>query len=390
MAVKCNGSNNKMNILFITHYSEFYGANRSLLSLIEGLRKKGVKALVVIPWRGELSSVLDRRGIKYEIVTHHWWCHSLQGNSIKLIIDILLRHYQNAKATFRTVNLVKKNKIDIIYSNSSTVILGYLTSIFTRKPHVWHLREFGSEYDLRFDLGTNLSYRIISKSKAIIANSNSLKKYFQKYTGAKNVFVVYNGILSKRKIRENYQGYSYRKNKDFKFAIFGKINKNKGQKDAVIAFSKLLKIQHKVKLDIVGGGETQEIKDLIKRKKIGNKVNLIGYHANPLFLMKNIDALLMCSKIEAMGRVTAEAMILGKPVIGYDSTGTSELIIHKNNGLLYKNQKQLVFYMDYLIKNPAVAKELGEKAHLFSYSNFSIEDYSTKIYAILEGIKRDA
>jgi glycosyltransferase involved in cell wall biosynthesis len=44
----------------------------------------------------------------------------------------------------------------------------------------------------------------------------------------------------------------------------------------------------------------------------------------------------MCSKNEALGRVTIEAMSRGTPVIGFDNAGTSEIIKHAYNGFLYK------------------------------------------------------
>jgi glycosyltransferase involved in cell wall biosynthesis len=40
---------------------------------------------------------------------------------------------------------------------------------------------------------------------------------------------------------------------------------------------------------------------------------------------------LICKKNEVMGRVTAEAMVCGKIVIGLDNAGTGELIIDEKN-----------------------------------------------------------
>jgi hypothetical protein len=38
-----------MNILFVSHYPSLFGANRSLLNLIDGLRKKsGVRLAVIV------------------------------------------------------------------------------------------------------------------------------------------------------------------------------------------------------------------------------------------------------------------------------------------------------------------------------------------------------
>ena len=49
-------------VAFISHYSELYGANLSLLNLIEGLGAHGVQAHVICPEEGDLLAVLSARG----------------------------------------------------------------------------------------------------------------------------------------------------------------------------------------------------------------------------------------------------------------------------------------------------------------------------------------
>jgi 3'-phosphoadenosine 5'-phosphosulfate sulfotransferase len=52
-----------MNVLFVTHYSSLYGANRSLLALIDGLDKEFIKPYVVLLLSGELEEALKRKNI---------------------------------------------------------------------------------------------------------------------------------------------------------------------------------------------------------------------------------------------------------------------------------------------------------------------------------------
>ena len=44
-----------MNVVFITHYSALYGANRSLLNLIDGLKEYNVESFVLCPSEGKIS-----------------------------------------------------------------------------------------------------------------------------------------------------------------------------------------------------------------------------------------------------------------------------------------------------------------------------------------------
>lgn len=71
-------------------------------------------------------------------------------------------------------------------------------------------------------------------------------------------------------------------------------------------------------------------------------------------LRKNMDVELVCSRAEAFGRVTAEAMLGGMSVIGSNTGGTVGLINHKKIGYLYSKSdiNELAEYMKEFICNP--------------------------------------
>ena len=115
-----------------------------------------------------------------------------------------------------------------------------------------------------------------------------------------------------------------------------------------------------------------------------------GYVNNTKRYYLKADALLMCSKHEAMGRVTAEAMALGLPVIGRNSGGTAELIQHKKTGLLYEtNYVELSEMMEEIMVNRELYNEIKRESYLFAKNNFTIEQYSNTIYEILKNIKKE-
>ena len=104
--------------------------------------------------------------------------------------------------------------------------------------------------------------------------------------------------------------------------------------------------------------------------------------------MRSADVILVFSRSEAFGRVTIEAMIAGKPVIGARSGATAELIQNGVNGLLYSvgDPESLAAEIRYLHDNPKVADQLGKNARKWVEEHFSQDRYSEKILSVLASI----
>ena len=93
---------------------------------------------------------------------------------------------------------------------------------------------------------------------------------------------------------------------------------------------------------------------------------------------------LVCSKMEALGRVTIEGMYYRNLVIGADSGATAELVKDGMTGYLYKSGN-----IDDLVKNieKAIASDDSNKiiinAHEWSVKNFS-NNIAPKIISFIE------
>ena len=201
--------------------------------------------------------------------------------------------------------------------------------------------------------------------------------------------LVYNGIASTEEFDRLYkqESPSTSDDKPYTFALVGVIHPNKGQETAIRAFNVLFDTHSKIRLLIVGNGETAHLKKLAQELGISNQVEFWGHIDNPYKAYLAADAVLMCSKNEGMGRVTVEAMSARRPVIGYDNAGTSEIIKHEYTGLLYKGEHEaLAMCMKRFIENPNWAKKLGDNAWHIARKEYSIETYSKKIYEIIVSV----
>lgn len=389
-----------MRVAFITHYPSLYGANRSLLNLIDGLVPLGLQPIVIVPSMGALTSALNEAKIPFLVVPHQLWASvalpdsGLIRNFLHTVIHrtgTIKRLLQNLLVIPQIVCKLKKWDVDIIYTNSSVMPLGAMLSLLMNRPHVWHLREFCDlDYNMKLDWG-KLTSCVLRTADSHICVSKSIRSHYNHALLKGKNYVIYNGVVKKSEIVSHYQDDVLQKvdNKEFVFAIVGLIHPNKGQDVAIKALSLLKKRHFSVRLIIAGSGKNiKGLFELAEKCGVSDDVTFLGYVKNPFEVYLQSDAVLMCSKNEAMGRVTVEAMVSGRPVLGYDACGTSELVEHEFNGLLYSGgESELAACMQRLVERPGWAKVLGENGWRVAREKYTVEAYASQVYEILLGLR---
>jgi glycosyltransferase involved in cell wall biosynthesis len=275
----------------------------------------------------------------------------------------------------------------VIYSNSSITPVGIYLSIILKIPHIWHIRELGkADYNLDYDFGRKYFYYFMRKSKAIISISEYVKQNV--FIGEwKNVSVVANGVYSDDDIKTLSIKTEKPDNQPFTFLIMSVIHPSKGIEDAIEALKIIKQDFNNIKLVICGGVEDKQyrkyLNDLIIKLDLTEEVSFMGFVDKPIEMYKTADAVLVCSRHEAWGRVAAEAMISEVPVIGYNSGGTKEIIIDKYNGLLYNNIEELSVCMKAVMLDKKLVEEIKYQARKFALQNFSAKETSAKILKII-------
>lgn len=129
-----------MTILFIAHYSGFYGANKSLLKLMVLLRDKyGVNPIVLLPSAGQMCDELDRVGIPYYVSHYYWWVNYNKGLFQKFLN--VRKQLINRRRISKICNVIQDHQIDLVYSNSVTINVGVYIAKRIGAPHIWQFRE---------------------------------------------------------------------------------------------------------------------------------------------------------------------------------------------------------------------------------------------------------
>jgi len=383
----------KIKILFFTHYSQMYGANKSLLTLVIGLRNKGIKPIIVLPSKGKFTEILEKENILYFTKSIRWWAYNKnidKQNRFIIKFKILKRIVRNVLTAIKLRDILKKYDIDLLYTNSAVIPIGFICSLIYRKPHIWHLREYGEVFKgFKWDFGEEFTKYFIGRSNCVIAVSNVVKNYYQVKSQTDSIKVVYNGIVE----QEVFDSKHYKRNLTekistrFTFAIIGNIQYSKGQHLAVKGFFRLQKYHNNNRLLIVGDGNILPLKNLAKKLGLLDKIDFTGFIDNPCEIYKKTDAILVCSK-EAMSRVTSEAMASCLPVIGLDIGSNREIIKHKKNGLLFNgNVEDLANCMKLLIEDDKLRRQISLNGYHDAKILFLVEDYIDNIFNIIQNVR---
>ena len=391
------GTFGAVRITYVTHYPELYGANRSLLDLMRELRERGeVQPHVLLPRDGALAEVLAQEKIPFRVVPfepwmserryegrpHHrfmqWWRYERAARK---------RAAANRALLPLIVDQVQAWGTEVLHANSSVVSIAPDLASEALVPLVWHIRELPErQYLLHIDRGRSDYGRCLRDADRLIAISEAVKADILTYTTpVRPMSVIYNGVLRRSRYVELQATAAARwaMPSPFTLALVGLIHPSKGHLEALEALALVRGAGHDVRLIIAGDGRDNAVQERIEALGLRDAVEMAGFVRDPYTVFNRSHVVLMCSRNEAMGRVTVEAMASGAPVIGHNSGGTPELVSDGENGLLYPGGAEaLAERIIRLVKDPAYARTLGANAARMAAERFSVEHYADQVLAV--------
>lgn len=365
-----------MKILFSSHYSFLYGSNRSMDSLIDYFVQRGCDVEVLLPSKQAFVEHLENKGIKTHIFKFFYEAMYVKWNKKYLSLPILWI-YNLFVFPFLLLKIRKINP-DIIYSNSSIdTYLVWIAKIL-KKKHVVHIREFmDKDFGAHYILGSNIKSWILKKSDKIVCVSNAVANSVLSDV-PNNCRIIYNGVPNPKQektipsLKEN-----------MRIGVVGNLDVSKQQDLAISYMPSILEKYPNVTLHIVGDKECpykRRILNMVKDLGLQNQVKFEGFINDVEEIYNRFDVLLMCSRSEAFGRVTVEAMLRNKPVIGYKSGGTTELIENGVSGFHFENKDDVLSALQVLIADKEKANAIVDAARIKAMNTFVEEIYAKSVY----------
>lgn len=376
----------KKKILFIFHQKDFEGgASRSLISIIEKLKRDGIYEIIaLVPKKGEISTYLQNLNIKTYLLDYKW---SMVSNNWKGFIKKKVYPTLNKLFFYRVYKKLKNKEIDLIYTNTSVIEIGFYLTEKLGCKHIFHVREFGKE-DHGLEYLYSKEYRIklleLSTNKIIVISEALKRKY--KIMVKKEVSLIYNGV------EDNFIERRYVSRNEINFILIGSINKGKNQLEALKAAGELLERGvTNFKINFVGPENMiykRELENYIKENKLQKNVAFYGEKSSQEIkkMINKSDIGLMLSLNEAFGRVTIEYMLGGLPVIASNTGANPELVEDGINGYLYEigNIEELADKMEEFIKDSNKIEKIGEKARKIAKKNYTAEINYKNIKKLIE------
>lgn len=374
-------------ILFFSHSSELYGAEKALLQTIEGLNKQEFQPILVLSRKGPLHQKAEKLAVETILVPSKWWL--TEKNRVwKQPFSWLL----NLKCIVRIAHLIKRKDIDLVFSNSAVNFCGALAARWKGVPHIWSIHEIlgAKNAHLRFLFGRRALVSLLSAlSTKIIVNSDATSQPFGEKGKVCTVFIGFKWSLQERGLREIYrQKFGY-VTTDYVIGIVGKIYPEKGQKNVVESIGLIKKIHPDVKLLVVGEvgdkGYFNKIQRFISVQKLEERVIFIDYHPEIFDVLALLDLLVIASSVESFGRVAVEAMSVKTPVLAVRKGATAEIITPGENGFLVDSSDPEVLAEAILSirDNPEQVQKVTEKGYQFVRGKYTVENQIKKTEEIV-------
>lgn len=332
-------------ILFLDHATQLSGAERSLLSLATGLDNERFQPVVVQPEAGPLSAALERAGVEVRFVP-------MRVSMLRVSRDYARSHPLLAVGKVKDMlgparrirRLIRETGAAIVHTNSvKSHFLGALAASFTSAGLVIHARNILDESLARrwlFRLADRRAARVIAISDAVAA------PYRERLRDPTKVVTVYNGIDVAQFAEADGSACRAELGLSREAPLIvqvGQIARWKGQDVFLRAAARVSREFADARFAIVGkvlfpeneAAYEKHLHALVEHLGLEERVVFLGQREDIPQVLAAADVVVHAAvQPEPFGRVLAEAMAAGTPVVASACGGIPEIVADGETGVL--------------------------------------------------------
>jgi glycosyltransferase involved in cell wall biosynthesis len=280
---------------------------------------------------------------------------------------------------------LKKNQIDLVYTNTTTLISPSIAAKFVGIPSLFHIHEIPNG---NFIYANFITIFLNTFSVNIICVSKAVSDFWIKMGLKKDkLSTISNGFIYKKINKKSLD------KKKIIFTCVSRIIPYKGHELLIKLFEILCKKNSKIYLQIVGDTLPQyekymrRLKLNIKSRGLDDRITFMGYRKDVIqILTKSNFFIHLPTSPDPLPTVIFEAIKTKTPVITNNLGGAIEILNNGNNGLIIENNlidKSADKILNF-IKNKKCQKDNVDNAYDYVCKNYSFDKFKKKILNIIE------
>ena len=297
-------------------------------------------------------------------------------------LGLVNRFVSNVKAIKFLSNYIKIHSIDLVYTNTSTILCGGIAAKKNGIPSLFHVHEIPTGNKLYEIFSGKIINRISNK---VLTVSNSVKNHWLKNINEHKIERVYNGIEYKKmdsvvKLEKDHD--------EFVITSVGRLIPYKGHKNLIEIANELIKKSLKFKFLIVGdtlssySSYEKSVKQKVNDLGLENKIKFLGFRNDVSSILKRSDLFIHPAIApDPLPTVLFESLYNDLPSVATNLGGAIEILDNGNNGLLipHNNPKKAANLIYEYCTNIKLQKKHLENGKKHFKIKFSSESFNKNI-----------
>jgi len=362
----------KVKILYVITKLELGGAQKHLLSLIQGLDQEKFDLYLFTAYEGLL--IPEAALIKNLTL--------VRSKSLKREINL----FKDIFVIFQISKVIRNYNIDIVHTHSSKAgIVGRWAAkisgvkVIIHTVHGWPFNDLQKKFTRSF-------YIMLEKITSFFTDKLIVVSNFDKQLG------LYNKIGSESLYALIHYGIDYNefssvnsrikeelglKTDDLVVGMVSCFKPQKYPQDFVGLAAKLKDEMPGVKFILVGDGVLRkEIEGLIKKFSLEDNVFLLGWRRDIPNILSGLDLFVLTSLWEGLPISALEAMASSKPIITTHTGGISEIVVNGQTGFIVPrfDIETMANKVKFLLSDQGLRKEIGNNCRAALGDDFCIEN----------------
>ncbi len=331
-------------ILFFIESLSGGGAERVLTELVENLDRS--KYLITVATETDSEQYTQRIEA---VARHKCFAKRPKGkNPLKKLYNILIFKF----SCVAPLGLVKTIFFGNRYDIEVAFCEGYATKMIAASANKKCKKFAWFHSDVMNFHWTATQYKNIEdelntykKFDKICCVSDSVRKSFNSKFGlAEKTVTLYNPLDAKKIIARSQEGCNLEPINCLRIVTAGRLTPIKRFDRLINIAGKLKRSGYSFEILIMGIGEEEKnLINLIETNDVGDCVKLLGFKTNPFPYIKASDFFVCSSEAEGMSTIATECLMLGKPIITTECSGTKELFGDYNCGIICKNDEDALY-----------------------------------------------